>query len=107
MPKSSEAQLPWPVCSLLLFVATSAEEDAFKKKARELGLDFRKNPELTRHFRERGLRDDAWTLGTIGGETVVAVGCSRIKGNPVMTKALAIYLDERFSVSSRRHFGLL
>ena len=25
----------------------------------------------------------------------------------VMTKALAIYLDERFSVSSRRHFGLL
>jgi hypothetical protein len=25
----------------------------------------------------------------------------------VMTKALAIYLDERFSVSSRRQFGLL
>jgi hypothetical protein len=25
----------------------------------------------------------------------------------VMTKALAIYLDERFSVSSRRGFGLL
>jgi hypothetical protein len=25
----------------------------------------------------------------------------------VMSKALAIYLDERFSVSSRRHFGLL
>ncbi len=25
----------------------------------------------------------------------------------VMNKALAIYLDERFSVSSRRHFGLL
>jgi len=25
----------------------------------------------------------------------------------VMTKAIAIYLDERFSVSSRRYFGLL
>jgi hypothetical protein len=25
----------------------------------------------------------------------------------VMAKALAIYLDERFSVSSRRQFGLL
>ncbi len=25
----------------------------------------------------------------------------------VMAKAIAIYLDERFSVSSRRHFGLL
>jgi hypothetical protein len=24
-----------------------------------------------------------------------------------MTKALAVYLDERFSVSSRRNFGLL
>src|SRR5947209_16547703 len=31
-----------------------------------------------------GLRDEAWMLGTVGGETVVAVGCSRIKGNPVM-----------------------
>src|SRR5262249_2082551 len=36
----------------------------------------------------------------------------KLKYNPddiraVMTKALAIYLDERFSVSSRRRFGLL
>jgi adenosylhomocysteine nucleosidase len=65
-------------------VATSAEEDALKEQATEFGLDFRKDPSLTAHLRQRGLRDDAWTLGTIGGETVVTVGCSRIKGNPVM-----------------------
>jgi len=84
MAKAADAPLPWPVCSLLLFVATSAEEDALKEQAAKLGLDFRKDPALTNHFRERGLRDEAWTLGTIGGETVVAVGCSPIKGNPVM-----------------------
>jgi nucleoside phosphorylase len=84
MAKLAEAPLPWPVCSLLLFVATSTEEDALREQATKLGLDFRKDPVLTKHFRELGLRDEAWTLGTIGGETVVAVGCSRIKGKPVM-----------------------
>jgi len=84
MAKEPETPLPWPVCSLLLFVATSAEEDSLREQATKLGLEFRKDPALTKHFRERGLRDEAWTLGTIGGETVVAVGCSRIKGQPVM-----------------------
>jgi nucleoside phosphorylase len=84
MAKAAEALLPWPICSLLLFVATSAEEDALQKEAARLGLDFRKDAVLTKHFRDRGLRDEAWTLGTIGGEMVVAVGSSRIKGNPVM-----------------------
>jgi adenosylhomocysteine nucleosidase len=84
MAKLAEAPLPWPVCSLLLFVATSTEEDALREQAARLGLNFRKDPALTKHFRERGLRDEAWTLGSIGGETVVAVGCSRIKGKPVM-----------------------
>jgi len=84
MAKEIEAPLPWPVCSLLLFVATSGEEAALKEEAAGLGLEFRKEPTLTKHFGERGLRDETWTLGTIGGETVVAVGCSRIKGNPVM-----------------------
>ena len=84
MAKPPQAPLPWPVCSLLLFVATSAEEVALKEQAAKLGLDFRKDPGLTRHLRKKGLPDDAWTLGTIGGETVVAVGCSRIKGHPVM-----------------------
>jgi nucleoside phosphorylase len=84
MAKAAEASLTWPLCSLLLFVATSAEEDALKGEADRLKLSFGKDPALTKHFRERGLSDEAWTLGRIGGETVVAVGCSRIKGNPVM-----------------------
>ena len=84
MATVAEAPLPWPVCSLLLFVATSAEEDALKEQAVRLGLNFQKDPALTKHFRDRGLRDETWTLGTIGGETVVAVGCSRSKGNAVM-----------------------
>lgn len=84
MPSSTETPRPWPICSLLLFVAMSAEEVALKDQAAQLGLEFRKDPALTSHFRQRGLRDDAWTMGTIGGETVVAVGCSRIRGNPVM-----------------------
>lgn len=83
MAKADEP-LPWPVCSLLLFVATSAEEDALKQQAANLGLNFRKDSTLTRHLRERGLTDEAWMLGTIGGEKVVAVGCSRIRGRPVM-----------------------
>ncbi|NLX97948.1 MAG: 5'-methylthioadenosine/S-adenosylhomocysteine nucleosidase [Rhodopirellula sp.] len=73
-----------PVCSLLLFVATSAEEAALKEQAGKLGLDFQKDADLTRYFQERGLRDEAWTLGAIGGETVVAVGCSRVKGHALM-----------------------
>ncbi len=84
MAKPAEAPQPWPICSLLLFVATSAEEDALQEQAARLGLDFRKDPALTKHFRALGLRDEAWTLGTIGGETVVAVGSSRIQGKPVM-----------------------
>src|SRR5438552_1116672 len=84
MAKPAEAPLPWPVCSLLLFVATSAEEDALQEQAAKFELVFQKDPALTKHFRELGLRDEAWTLGTIGGETVVAVGCSRIRGSPVM-----------------------
>ncbi len=80
----AEKPLPWPVCTLLLFVATSTEEDALRVQAAKLGLDFRKDPALRKYFGESGLKDEAWTLGTIGGETVVAVGCSRIRGNPVM-----------------------
>jgi nucleoside phosphorylase len=67
-----------------LFVATSAEEEALHAQAARLGLDIRKDPALNRHFRENGLQDEAWTLGNIGAESVVVVGCSRIKGRPVM-----------------------
>ena len=46
----------------------------------------------------------------IGGRAVelrdkLKYGSDEVKA--VMAKAIAIYLDERFSVSSRRHFGLL
>lgn len=84
MAKTAEAELSWPVCSLLLFVATSAEEEALQQQAAKLELPCQKIPALTNYFRDKGLRDEAWSLGTIGGETVVAIGCSRIKGNPVM-----------------------
>lgn len=84
MAKEADGGLPWPVCSLLLFVATSAEEKALKEQAAELELDCRKDPALTRHFRQYGLTDDVWMLGNIGGETIIAVGCSRFRGNLVM-----------------------
>jgi nucleoside phosphorylase len=84
MENPAEGELPWPICSLLLFVATSAEEDALQEQAGKFGLPMQKNPALTRHFKEWGLRDEAWVLGKIGEETVVAVGCSRIKGRAVM-----------------------
>ncbi len=84
MAKAIEEQLPWPLCSLLLFVATPAEENAMVDQAKALGLNCQKVPELTSYLRERGLRDNAWSLGTIGGETVIAIGCSRIKGSVVM-----------------------
>src|SRR5437660_1581192 len=61
MAKVPEPTLPWPVCSLLLFVATSAEEEALEEQAAKLGLDCRKDPALTNHLRERGLREEART----------------------------------------------
>lgn len=84
MSKPTQETLPRPVCSLLLFLATSAEEAALEVAAKEYGVEFRKDAALTKHFRSFGLRDDAWRLGTIGGETVVAIGASRNKGRVVM-----------------------
>jgi hypothetical protein len=74
MATPAENPLPSPICSLLLFVATPAEEEALREQADRLQLDFRKDPALTKYFRDLGLRDEAWTLGTIGAETVVAAG---------------------------------
>lgn len=48
--------------------------------------------------------------GEIGGRTTELrqkLQYSREDVKTIMTKALAIYLDERFSVSSRRNFGML
>src|SRR5205814_2216576 len=73
-----------PICSLLLFRATSAEEKAMEEAAKDYGVEFRKDAALTQHLRLLGLRDEAWRLGKIGGETVVAIGESRDKGRAVM-----------------------
>ncbi len=79
-----ETSPPPPHCSLLLFLATSSEEEALERAADELKLEFRKDPELTESLRAKGLDDKTWRLGTIGAETVVAVGPSRERGRPVM-----------------------
>ena len=64
------------------------------------------SPERSRSYHE--CRD--LVANEIGGRAVELR--DKLKYKPeeiktVMTKALAIYLDERFSVSSRRNFGLL
>lgn len=84
MERPAEAPTPLPICSLLLFVATPTEEDALREQAAKFTLQFQKDAALTKYLRGMGLRDDAWTLGTIGAETVVAIGCSRSKGRAVM-----------------------
>src|SRR5438067_4132173 len=84
MPDSEELLLEFPVCSLLLFVATSVEEDALKRAAAALGLEFRKEASLSKFLRERGLKDDAWMLAQIGAEKVVAIGRSSEGGKAVM-----------------------
>ena len=84
MSEPTESPLPRPICSLLLFLATSAEEKALEEAAKEYGVEFGKDEALTQHFRFFGLRDEAWRLEKIGGETVVAIGASREKGRAVM-----------------------
>lgn len=63
-------------CSLLLFVATPAEEDGLKEAARNRGLPFEK-------IRDPKLGEYHW-LGPIGNETVIAVRPSREGGKLVM-----------------------
>jgi nucleoside phosphorylase len=84
MTSAAEARPTPPHCSLLLFLATSAEEEALERAASELGVEFKKDPELTKWLRAKGLGDEVWRLGTIGAEAVVAVGPSRERGRPVM-----------------------
>jgi nucleoside phosphorylase len=84
MSEPDNGPFPRPICSLLLFLATSTEENALKEVAKEYGVEFGKDAALTRHFRSFGLGDEAWRLGRIGGETVIAIGASRDKGHAVM-----------------------
>ena len=84
MTNSTEASLSLPICTLLLFVATPAEEDALKEAAGKLSLGCRKDDALTKHLRKIGLMDDAWVMEGTGTETVVMIGCSRERGKVVM-----------------------
>jgi len=79
-----DAPLLHPICSLLLFLATSTEEAALKQAAEERGIVFNKAPVLVKHLRTLGFGDQIWSLGQIGGETVVAIGASRDRGHVVM-----------------------
>jgi nucleoside phosphorylase len=63
-------------CTLLLFVATPAEEEALKQAARGRGLTFERirNPRLGEYH---------W-LGVVGNETVIAIRPARERGRVVM-----------------------
>lgn len=96
MSRNSQLPASKPLCSLLLFVATSTEESELKKASQSLGLRFESDPELKKHLREVGLSESAWRIrpaatavdcgdeDLVGGERVVAIGCSRERGNVVM-----------------------
>lgn len=84
MATPTTPSLQWPVCSLLLFAATPAEETAIEEEAHALQLPLQKDATITTHFRELGFKDTVWKLGPIGAETVLVVGCSRVKGRVVM-----------------------
>ncbi len=84
MSEPGESPLRYPICSLLIFLATSAEEEALEEAAKEFDIQFQKDPALTRHLRSFGLQEEAWRLGKIGSETVVAIGASRDQGYTVM-----------------------
>ena len=85
MADAAEAHPPSPSCSLLLFLATPAEEEGVERAANELGVKFEKDRELTKSLRAEGVgRETAWSLGTVGAETVVAIGPSRERGRLVM-----------------------
>ncbi len=60
-------------CSLLLFVATPAEEDARRLAAGERGLPFER-------VKDAALGEYHW-LGAAGGETVIAARPARAGGS--------------------------
>jgi nucleoside phosphorylase len=63
-------------CTLLLFLATSAEEEALEQAAKDRGLTFER-------IKDPKLREYYW-LGTVGNETVIAKCPARERGRPVM-----------------------
>jgi hypothetical protein len=63
-------------CTLLLFVATPAEEEALKQAARGRNLTFER-------IRDRELGEYHWQ-GVVGNETVIAIRPARERGRLVM-----------------------
>ena len=70
-------------CTLLLFVATPAEEEALELAAREFGLPFEHDRELANRLRGLNLAD-CRRLGQVGNEIVIAVRPSRERGRVIM-----------------------
>ena len=64
------------VCTLLLFLATPAEEEALEQAARDRGFPFEK-------IKDAKLGEYHW-MGAVGNETVLAVRPSRERGRVVM-----------------------
>jgi nucleoside phosphorylase len=66
-------------CSLLLFLATPAEEDGLGEAAEELGIPFERIGKNASPFGE----EYRW-LGRVGDETLIAVSPARHHGHVVM-----------------------
>ena len=68
-------------CTLLLFVATSTEENALKSEAARRGIPYEKvtDPQMEQY----GWGEYHW-LGLVGSETVIAVRPTRENNNVVM-----------------------
>lgn len=64
-------------CSLLLFLATPAEEDALADAAQNCGLPFEK-------FEHHPLAERCYWLGAVGRETIIAIRPGREDGKIVM-----------------------
>ena len=76
---SEVEELPKDVCSLMLFLATPAEEEGLKWAADSVGIPFEKINKRHSPFGE----EYHW-LGNIGSETVIAIRPARTSGQVVM-----------------------
>lgn len=76
---SSQADPSKGLCTLLLFLATPAEEEALEQAAQDRHLPFEK-------IKARDLGEYHW-LGPVGNETVIAIRPAREHGRVVMGAA--------------------
>ena len=90
-----------PICSLLLFLATSVEAEALKEAASESEVLFKKDVALTQHFRNQQL----WYSGIFA--TVSPVLFMRLSGAvhgsiPVKSRTACHLGVSRLTISSLR-----